>query len=178
MLTSKMSLIKKYFFIRGRLQPLMFLRSNMRQYFFLSVFLYTSSLYFNSTDEQFISDVRGQYVNRFSYQVSSVLEQLCLTKALKPLADCFHVRLARYLRSIMPYEYVLKFFLITNDQVNAVFLSRYIVKKLEYHHRLKRLLNPLKEEFKYVGRVTRITLLKKLTEGVALDISMKNFKAV
>lgn len=46
----------------------------------------------------------------------------------------------------------LKFFLITNDQINAIFLARYIAKKLVYHHKLKWLLNPLKKEFKAVGR--------------------------
>ncbi len=62
-------------------------------------------------------------------------------------------RLSEYLRDILVnYDMCLKFFLITNDQINAVFLARYIAKKLVYHHKLKWLLNPLKKEFKAVGR--------------------------
>ncbi len=44
--------------------------------------------------------------------------------------------------------------MITNNEVNATFLSRYIAKKLHYGHRLKSLLNPLKREFRFVSQLT------------------------
>ena len=50
------------------------------------------------------------------------------------------------------YSVSLTFLLITNNEINAKFLARYIAKKLTYHHKLKHILNPLKREFKKILR--------------------------
>lgn len=73
---------------------------------------------------------------------------------IKPMVKAWKLRINEYLYDILAnYEMDLKFYLITNDQITAIFLARYIAKKLVYRHKLKWLLNPLKQEFKVAGRL-------------------------
>jgi hypothetical protein len=138
----------------------------MRQYFLLS------SLLSASNDETlrfyFKRRRRSNRENYFNKYIFGIIHELFLEKYIKPIASCFTIRLADSFRKIIPnFEYFVQFYLITNNQVNAQFLARYIAKKLEYHHRLKSLLNPLKREFKYLGRITKLTFkqqMKKISQ--------------
>jgi len=127
----------------------------MRQFFLFSVFLYFSKLQLSQKPR------RSEPANNFFFgnKVSGILHELILEKIIKPMSICFNIRLAFIFRRIFSnFEYNINFFLITNEQINALFLSRYIAKKLDYHHRLKQVLNPLKREFKTLGRVLKKTL--------------------
>lgn len=84
------------------------------------------------------------------------------------MAEIFKYRFSKYIRAVFPnVDYTLHFFIITNDEINAIFLARYIAKKLQYHHKLKSILNPLKQEFQIVGYLT-----------TKFDNSVTNFKRV
>lgn len=138
----------------------------MRQYFILSSLLSASNNHISQF--RFKRRRRGNREIYFNRYIFGIVHELFLEKYIKPIASCFTVRLADSFRAIIPnFEYFIQFYLITNNQVNAQFLARYIAKKLEYHHRLKSLLNPLKREFKYLGRATKLTFkehMKKITE--------------
>lgn len=44
---------------------------------------------------------------------------------------------------------------MNNNNINAIFLSRYIAKMLDYNNTLRSILNPLKKEFKAVVKGTK-----------------------
>jgi hypothetical protein len=72
------------------------------------------------------------------------------------------------------FNLVPQYFLIGNNDINATFLSRYIAKMLDYNNALRRVLNPLKREFKMVVKDTKIVPnLNKLTVNSAKDNSIK-----
>jgi hypothetical protein len=48
------------------------------------------------------------------------------------------------------------FFLINNNHVNAKFLSRFIARKLKQGYPVKELLSPLRKEWSYLIKITRV----------------------
>ena len=56
------------------------------------------------------------------------------------------------------YNFVIQHLLITNDEINAKFLSRYLSKKLEQHVAPRRILNPLKREFRMLLKSSSLSV--------------------
>jgi len=163
--------LRKFFLLRLKTMGYSTLRTNMRQFFLLSSFLFYNSFDCNSSFlstkiEKKINSIDG-FFGRIS---SSIVTTLFFEKYLKPMVECFRFRLYQHFDIILDrMGYMLDFFVITNEHVNASFLSRYIAKKLEYHHKLKHVLNPLKREFKHLGRSS-----KKTTAAILLHNVVKN----
>lgn len=79
-------------------------------------------------------------------------------------------------------NYLIQFFLISNDSVNATFLSRFIAKKLRQKFMLREVLNPLKREWRRVmresalrGRLALAKANKKLYQFIDYAKIIKNF---
>jgi hypothetical protein len=92
-----------------------------------------------------------------------------------PTTFIFKNRFTSFLQIILVGIFSLNFSLITNNEINATFLSRYIAKKLDYHHKLRQVLNPLKREFKVVGRVTRLSFSTTNRLNSSLIIKLKEY---
>lgn len=158
--SGKIFLLKKFFLLRWRSTGYSFLRTNMRYYFILSsIFLW------NNIDDKMKKKTNKRGLGKFfSQRIFGVLHDLIFIKILKPLADCFKLTLVESFKSsVLPLiDYTVQFFLITNSQVNAIFLSRFVAKSLANRHRLRSFLYPLKREFRAVGREMKITSKKIL----------------
>lgn len=92
-----------------------------------------------------------------------------------PTTIIFKNRFFSFMNIILNGTFSLNFFLITNNEINATFLSRYIAKKLDYHHKLRQVLNPLKREFKVVGRVTRLSSLLTIPTNLSIIVKLKEY---
>jgi len=139
------SLLYKYFAFRSVSQAYLYLRSNMRFYFILALFFYSIL--------KFSKIVNSAHV--LSFGSTGLLRDIIFNKYLAPMFQCLKVRLHKYFRVCLPIAFRLSIMLFSNYQINATFLSRYIAKKLEYHHRLRHILYPLKREFKRLGAFTK-----------------------
>lgn len=69
------------------------------------------------------------------------------------------------------YNFVIQHFLITNDEINAKFLSRYLSKKLEQHVAPRRIMNPLKREFRTLLNSTSLSIYYDVLFGDSFRFS-------
>jgi len=113
-------------------------KSNLVQ---LSLFIFIFRIYNNLSNVNFLFFIEKLFVQFFLYRYVSILWFILKYKV-------------RFL--ISSFNFVSQYFLISNNDINASFLSRYIAKMLDYNNTLRRVLNPLKREFKMVVKDTKI----------------------
>jgi len=90
-----------------------------------------------------------------SKRITGLLKEIIFRRCLHPISELLKYRFGGYLRLLFPgMVHNLFFFVLGNENIDSNFIARYIAKKLGYHHRLKSILNPVKTEFKMLGKLT------------------------
>lgn len=133
---SNVSNIKKYFQYRSLFTNIDS-RVNMVQ---LSLFIFIFKSFKNISDINLFFFIEKLFIQFYLYRYVSVLWFILDYKASFLISKL----------NIIP-----QYFLINNNNINAIFLSRYIAKMLDYNNTLRSILNPLKKEFKAVVKGTK-----------------------
>lgn len=130
---NKRQLLHKFFVLRSQREGYVTYRENMQKFFIISLFLLNlcnSEEAFNEDVNSSISDKGLQ--NFFGHKLAHFLETNLVFRILRPVVSIFRFRLNTITKYIINQTYQMNFFLITNNEMNATFLSRYIAKKLHY----------------------------------------------
>lgn len=172
--TKNLSLIKKYFVLRSKAAGKLLLRANMRHFFIFRLFWRNNAFnYKQNWKAKSVLFDRG-LKKQASRTLGTLVLQYFLLNYLRPMLMIIHKRVYEASEVNFKQETYFNFLLITNDEINATFISRYIAKKLTYHHRLKALLNPLKREFRLLGIISNFdksSLKKKIAKKLSKTAS-------
>lgn len=129
----KRNLLKKFFLLRSQREGYVTYRENMQKYFIISLFLINWCNYKrggfiinNPTSTNF--DLQKFFGGR----VANFLETNIVFCLLRPIVTIFQFRLNALTKYIINQPCQMHFYLITNNEINATFLSRFIAKKVQY----------------------------------------------
>jgi hypothetical protein len=79
--------------------------------------------------------------------VTNFLYAFLLKRTLSPLFFAIKNFLILIISSLTFFKVIPKIFLISNDNVSAKFLARFMAKKLKQQYRVREIANPIKREY-------------------------------
>jgi hypothetical protein len=109
-------------------------KDNMQMFFILALFLINGQMSKKRFDLQnFFGSKLGIFIKKKIFLVT--LRSIAYTlRSLLYALICYLIYIPFYPRKNINSNCLLQFYLITNNEINATFLSRYIAKGLRYIH--------------------------------------------